>query len=392
MNGFAAFYQQINENPIEVITNNLCQAMQANDTAAANKIISELKLFLNQDEPLIFLNASKWAEEKEAEPDQIMENLFDVGDKLAIIGSSKTRKSFNALQLCLCAAAGKNFLGMNIPKKRNVIYIQLEIKKYHCHRRLKRMMRALEINPADIDGRLHILNGRGLGLAGAAGIERIKTDIQTFHPELIVFDPLYKIATGVENTAEDMKALMACFDMLAEETGAAIAYVHHDPKGSPGDRTIQDRGAGSNVLSRDYDAALALTQHATEKEAIVIEVLQRNYPPIEPFSIVWINEGEGYCFRRADNIIPEKKTSRTKPAPPDISTYYPAAAEILGSEEMDVAMFKSMFKQNTGLSNQKITDFMLWAQNPKEPRFLLNEKRGRGEHYKRIRLANYDEV
>jgi hypothetical protein len=35
---------------------------------------------------------------------------------------------------------------------------------------------------------------------------------------------------------------------------------------------------------------------------------------------------------------------------------------------------------------------MLWAQNPKEPRFLLNEKRGRGEHWKKIRLANYDEV
>jgi len=341
-----------------------------------------------KNEPLNFLNASIWVEENAEEPDQIIENLFDVGDKLAIIGSSKTRKSFNALQLCLCAAAGKNFLGLNIPKKRNVIYIQFEIKKNHCHRRLKRMIRALEINPADIDGRLYILNGRGLGLTGAAGIERIKTGIQDFHSELIIFDPLYKIATGVENTAEDMKALMACFDTLAEETGAAIAYIHHDPKGSPGDKNIQDRGAGSNVLSRDYDAALALTQHATEQEAIVIEILQRNYPPIEPFSIVWTNEGDGYCFRRADNIIPEKKTSRTKPAPPDISTYYPAAAAILGSEEIDVAMFKSMFKQKTGLSNQRISDFMLWAQNPKEPRFLMNEKRSKGIHWKKIRLAN----
>src|SRR5208337_4163966 len=143
---------------------------------------------------LNFLNASKWAEEKEAEPDQIIENLFDVGDKLAIIGSSKTRKSFNALQLCLCAAAGKNFLGLNIPKKRNVIYIQLEIKENHCHLRLKRMIRALGINSADIGNRLNILNGRGLGLTGATGIERIQTAVLKFHPEIIVFDPLYKIA------------------------------------------------------------------------------------------------------------------------------------------------------------------------------------------------------
>jgi hypothetical protein len=391
MNGFADFYEQTNENPVEVLIRDFLQAMQDGDPAAANMIISKLKLFLNENEPLNFLNASKWAEEKAEEPDQIIENLFDVGDKLAIIGSSKTRKSFNALQLCLCAAAGENFLGLNIPQKRNVIYIQLEIRKNHCHLRLKRMIRALGINPADIDGRLYILNGRGLGLAGAAGVERIKMDIQDFHPELIVFDPLYKIAIGVENAAEDMKAIMACFDMLAEETGAAVAYVHHDPKGSPGDRNIQDRGAGSNVLGRDYDAALALTQHAREQEAIVIEILQRNYPPIKPFSVVWTNEGEDYCFRRADDIIPEKKTSRTKSVPP-LSTYYPAAAAILKNEEMEIKMFKSIFKQKTELSDKRISDFMLWAQNPKEPRFLLNEKRGRGEHWKKIRLANYDEV
>ena len=346
----------------------------------------------SQNEPLNFLNASKWVEEEAEEPDQIIENLLDVGDKLAIIGSSKTRKSFSALQLCLCAAAGESFLGLNIPQKRNVIYIQLEIRKNHCHLRLKRMTRALGINAADIKDRLHILNGRGLGLAGAAGIERIKTNIQTFRPELIVFDPLYKIATGVENAAEDMKAVMACFDMLAEETGAAVAYVHHDPKGSPGDRNIQDRGAGSNVLGRDYDAAIAITQHAREQEAIVIEILQRNYPPIKPFSIVWTNEGENYCFRRADNIIPEKKTSRTKPAPPDISTYYQAAAAILGNEEMEIKMFKSIFKQKTALSDKRISDFMLWAQNPKEPRFLTNEKHGRGIHLKKIQLVGYEEV
>ncbi len=368
------------------------QAMQDGDPAAANKIISELKLFLNQDEPLNFLNASKLIEEEIEEPNQIIENLFDAGDKLAIIGSSKVRKSFLTLQLCLCLAAGRPFMGLRITQKRQVIYIQFEIKDKHCQRRLKNMCRAVGINANDLEDRLLILNGRGLGITGAAGIERIQTAVLNFRPELIVFDPLYKIATGVENTAEDMKAIMACFDMLAEETDAAVAYVHHDPKGSPGDRNIQDRGAGSNVLSRDYDAALALTQHATEQEAIVIEVLQRNYPPIEPFSIVWTNEGEGYCFRRADNIIPEKKTSRTKLAPPALLTYYPIAKTILEYGEMDVKIFKSIFKEKTGLSNKRISDFMLWAQNPKEPRFLLNEKRGRGEHWKKIRLANYDEV
>jgi RecA-family ATPase len=98
-------------------------------------------------------------------------------------------------------------------------------------------------------------------------------------PEVIFFDPLYKLNEGVENAAEDMRTILAAFDMVAEETGAAIVYVHHDTKGNPGDRDIRDRGAGSNVLGRDYDACMTLTSHAQEDEAIVVDVLLRNYKP-----------------------------------------------------------------------------------------------------------------
>ena len=185
---------------------------------------------------------------------------------------------------------------------------------------------------------------------------------------------------------------MAGFDTLIEATGAAIGYVHHDAKGSPGDRNIQDRGAGSNVLARDYDACLALSEHASSPGAVVIEALLRNYPPMENFSIQWTNDGEGYCFRRADDIIPEKKTSRTKPAPPPLSSYYPAAREILGKEEINVTTFKDAFKNKTGLSDKRIREFMAWAQDINEPRILSKEAYGRALHTKHIRLAEYEEV
>jgi hypothetical protein len=310
---------------------------------------------------------------------------------LAIIASSKVRKSMLTLQFCLCAAIGKPFIGLNVPKTRRVIYIQFEIKKNHCHLRLKRLCRAMEIQADELKDNLWILNARGLGITGTEGIERIKAGIQEYNPELIVLDPLYKISTGVENNAEDLKAMLACFDALAEETGAGIAYVHHDAKGSPGDRNIQDRGAGSNVLARDYDACLVMTEHATEPGAVVLEMLQRNYPPIEPFTIQWTNEGEGYCFRRADEFTPDKKTSRSKPAPPHVSTFYPAAEKLLESGEMDIKLFKYNFKATTNLSDSRIRSFMTWAEDPKEPRFLFNETRGKGKHYKTIRLAKNDD-
>ena len=97
---------------------------------------------------------------------------------------------------------------------------------------------------------------------------------------------------------------MGAFDELAEQTGAAIIYVHHDTKGSPGDKDIRDRGAGSNVLGRDYDACVTLTAHASDPDATVVEVLLRNYPPQDPFTIVWSCDEVpgGYRFNMAEDM------------------------------------------------------------------------------------------
>lgn len=121
------------------------------------------------------------------------------------------------------------------------------------------MAGALELTPDDLQDRLQIVNGRGMALAGAAGIEAVKRAVLPFAPDLICIDPLYKISVGKENAAEDAKTVLALFDQLAEQTSAAVLYVHHDSKGFSGDRDIRDRGAGSNVLGRDYDAAFTLT-------------------------------------------------------------------------------------------------------------------------------------
>ena len=38
-------------------------------------------------------------------------------------------------------------------------------------------------------------------------------------------------------------------------------------------------------------------------------------PPQESFAVEWSIQDGGYCFRLADDVLPEKKTSKTKPSP-----------------------------------------------------------------------------
>jgi len=337
----------------------------------------------------VIVNAANLLLTEPPPPDQIMTDTFDLGDKVAFIASSKLRKTFFLLMFLLCVAAGRPFLNWQIPKPRRILHVQFEIQDHHFHRRVKRMAKALGIMPGDLGDRFNILNARGLGIAGPEGIAKIGLIAAGINPEIISFDPLYKVATGAENTAEDLKGTLNCFDELAKKTGAAILYVHHDAKGNSGDRDVRDRGAGSNVLGRDYDAAITLTPHATEPEAAVVETLLRNYRPQEPFTILWIEDEEtgGYRFETRSEISPTKKTSQTKQQAPALSLYLPTSLSILGDEEIEIATFKEAFKQQTGLSNNRIRDFINWATSGGSPYIITREERGKGIHRKWVKAG-----
>lgn len=339
--------------------------------------------FMDQVDDLELIDAADWLETVPPEPDQVLAELLDAGDKMAVVGSSKMRKSFFFQQMGMSIAVGRNFLDIRVPKRRRVLYVQFEIRKPHSHRRTRRLAQAMGISASDLRGQFLTIPARGKGLKGAEGLERIKRKSADFQPEVIMLDPLYKLAEGVENAAEDFKVILNAFDELAEQTGASIIYVHHDSKGAPGDKDIRDRGAGSNVLGRDYDVVIALTPHASEPNAVVVESLVRNYPPQESFTIAWDCTKGGYCFVMADDLAPDKKTSKSKPTPPPIASYLPAAKSILLNRgRIEISYFKTLMKEETKLSDHRLKDFMSLATGGQNPPILTTEERRKGFHKK----------
>lgn len=250
--------------------------------------------------------AGEWAEIEPPLPDPVFKGLADRGDKMVLIGGSKTMKTFVALQAATLLSSGVEvgpFLNYERRRSLRVLYLNMEIKGMNMLRRFKRMCRALRIDPREIGDRLAFANLRGYEMRPA----HIMAMTRMHAADVVIADPFYKLHDGDENSAMDIKPILAAFDRITEATGALVILVHHEKKGQAGDRQAIDRGAGSGVLARDFDAALYLAPHAVEEQTLVVSTISRNYPPQAPFTIQW-DDG---CFIVSD-LAPVEATTTTR--------------------------------------------------------------------------------
>lgn len=274
------------------------------------------------------VDAGSYVENEPPVLNPIISGLFERGDKVALLAPSKMKKTFFLSQLAISLATGQAILGQPVRHSRRVLFVNMEVRDRHAHRRVKRMAKALDVLPDALRGRLLIFNARGLAVEWRELLDIVKGAAESMRADVIILDPLYKVVDGDENASGDMKPVLKAFDELAETTDAAIIYAHHDAKGNAGDRDIRDRGAGSGVLGRDYDCGITLTRHKTDPEATVIQFLPRNYP--EPPSVAVRFENNHFVL--ANDLEPEAATSRGggagKPTPPTAGQLRDTALEV----------------------------------------------------------------
>jgi hypothetical protein len=257
------------------------------------------------DNPRAVLDAADWLQLELPAPSQVLKGAFDLNTKTCITGPSKARKSFFLLQLAVSVAGGlHSFLDWKIEQHRIVLYANLEIPEAHFQRRLRRMAKAMGVEPAQLKGRLHIMNARGK--SGSSVLTRIQAEAKRIGAEVIIIDPVYKLIPGDESKQENVKALLSTMDRICNATNAALVYVHHGTKGEQGDRLTIDRAAGSGVLARDVDCLISLANHVTDG-LLVVEQIARSYAPKEAFSIRWDTEAD--CFLTEAGTPPTVRTS-----------------------------------------------------------------------------------
>ena len=202
-------------------------------------------------------------------------------------GPSKAGKSFALIELCVSIAEGVPWLGFGCAKGR-VLYVNLELDRASCLHRFRDVYGAMGV-PAEHLDMIDVWNLRGKSkpmdqLAPSLIRRALKT-----RPIVVVIDPIYKVITGDENSADQMAAFCNQFDRVATELGCAVVYCHHHSKGSQGSKRSMDRVSGSGVFARDPDALLDMIEleqidalRQQQEDAAVCAALERVMADVGP--------------------------------------------------------------------------------------------------------------
>lgn len=212
---------------------------------------------VNDDLPEPEELSSVWNDMPDLAP-SLIDGVLRQGHKLLISGASKAGKSFALIELCIAIAEGKQWLGFDCAKGR-VLYVNLELDRASCLHRFKDVYEALALPPQSINN-IDIWNLRGKSLPMDKLAPKLIRRAQKKNYIAIIIDPIYKVITGDENSADQMAHFCNQFDKVCTELHSAVIYCHHHSKGGQGMKRAMDRASGSGVFARDPDAILDMIQ------------------------------------------------------------------------------------------------------------------------------------
>ena len=188
----------------------------------------------------------------------LIDGVLRQGHKMLLAGPSKAGKSFALIELCIAIAEGRKWLSWDCTQGK-VMYVNLELDRASCLHRFKDVYYAMGLRPEHLSN-IDIWNLRGKSRPMDKLAPMLIRRASKKNYIAVIIDPIYKVITGDENSADQMANFCNQFDMVCTELGVAVIYCHHHSKGAQGGKKSMDRASGSGVFARDPDAMLDMIE------------------------------------------------------------------------------------------------------------------------------------
>ncbi len=267
----------------------------------SNKTWADARKKISRDEPLTqFL---KWYQEPKAElrprgegkslsqmlntPEieekYLVKPLLSRGDKGFIVSSYKMGKTLFLAQLTLCLSMATPFLGFEIPEPAKVLNIRFEVKDLRFRKRLQSQVNGLgSIDDLKIEPIFELV--RGFNINDKKDFEWLLGMVDKHEAEVLMLDPLYKIANmDLKDTANAMP-LIRRFDSVIERfPDLLIITAHHLRKQTGDERDSWDSTYGPMFFFADMDFEIRIKAKHRENPTFTFEHIS-NDVPVESFT------------------------------------------------------------------------------------------------------------
>ncbi|KGE20045.1 AAA family ATPase [Paenibacillus wynnii] len=217
----------------------------------------------------------------------LIEGMLRQGHKMLMAGPSKAGKSFALIELSIAIAEGIKWLAWQCTKGK-VLYVNLELDRASALHRFKDVYQALGLPPSNISN-IDIWNLRGKTVPMDKLAPKLIRRAAKKNYIAVIIDPIYKVLTGDENSADQMAHFTNQFDKICTELGSGVIYCHHHSKGSQGGKKSMDRASGSGVFARDPDALIDLVELEIteallkqEENKVICSIYQRYFERHNP--------------------------------------------------------------------------------------------------------------
>lgn len=163
------------------------------------------------------------------------------GDVVVVSGPHKHGKSLLTVQLGLCLAKGKPFLGIPVPRVCRALLMQKEVKEAFLRERVSKMVEDAPSNFAHC-------SDPHLRFDDEQQLRRIKNLLEDTRPDVVIVDPMRMYHDLDENDSKSMSRFMETLKAVVAEYKIALIVVHHHAKPGAGDRRGGNKHRGSSAI------------------------------------------------------------------------------------------------------------------------------------------------
>ena len=144
---------------------------------------------------------------------------------MLLAGPSKAGKSYALIELCIAIAEGRKWLSRQCAQGK-VLYVNLELDRASCLHRFKEVDETSGLEPKNLSN-IDVWNLRGKSVPMDMLAPKLIARAAKKGYRAVIIDPIYKVITGDENSAEHMAKFCNQFDKICTELKCSVIYCHH---------------------------------------------------------------------------------------------------------------------------------------------------------------------